>query len=1290
MYPGMGQELFQTCARFRESILSYQKICDSLGLPPVVHLIAESDTKRTEEASVTQSQLILAFIELALADLWMSWGVKPDLLIGRSLGEYAALCVAGVLSVSDTFYLIGHRAAILQQRCTPFSYAMLVTNGKAEKIEQACKANNLTSCEIACKNAPNQTVASGKVQELERLEHLLKADGLKTTYLRLPFGFHSAQVEPILNDFERSTSSIQFCKPRIPVSSTLTGKIVDDADTFGAKYLTRQTREPVDFVGALRTCQASGKVNEHSLWIEIGPEAPTLGMIRSTLSTPPGRLLPSMKSNEQNWKTLCFSLSAGYLANLSIDWKSLHERYVDALTLLDLPSYAFDLKSFWAPYKQESLGADACLAAVPETTRAPLSTCLQHVVEESFTADSGTATFVSHTSDPKLYAVIQGHKIDGVALCPASVFSEMALTAAGYIYSKAVRTDSSPAMSIHKLEITHPVIVPGADAPQSIRVKASKMTGSPIVKVSFSSAASESSSSHENGSCQIRFGEKDDWKQEFSRTLHLVRKRADSIQSSAVAGQGHRLLRPFVYKLFSSLVHYSEAYQGIEEAFLDEGYRESTARIRLRPNSNAGQFVRNPYWIDNLVHLAGFVLNGDATKPDDVAYMAASIDVFYLIEELSDAEEYTCYVSIQDSVEKKDHLVGDAYVFHGETLMALCAGISFQKMPRKVLAAVLGKNPSGAAVAATRAPQSGVNASANAIRATRENSSKPEAVNVDLSEAQQRGRTKPRDNAPLTRDSISEQLLDLVASESGFEREDMESGTSFADMGVDSLMSITIISAAKNNLGLELPAAFFQNYPTVHELQQQLSTPGTDEEEEDDSSSNVSSSSDRELSASETDPSSSEENSSSLDDSTHKPRTGTTSPNSSTTPPSSLEQHKPPVQTLPTAAAEPQPSSDPNPKLVLLQGRPTSSLSPLFLATDGAGSATAYIHLPPLPQNRRMYALESPYLSNPEHYNCTVEQFCALWIASIRALQPHGPYYLGGWSAGAVYAYELARQLTAQGDAIQFLFLMDMRVPKPMTDAIEPNMALIEQAGLVTGIKRTGQILTEASTRLKAHLVATVKALIRYQPVPLDPAQRPAHAVIVWAKRGISEEGAARMQDIDRERIEQENQDKNVMADQSTGIKGWFFAQRKAFGPNGWDEMVGAAIECETVEADHFSMVQHPGVGFFFLFLVLRFELLLFIVGSCRVLTLVCRSRLWARYSGVASKRLRGRPRSECVSGGRGRVSPSSQSTWVELDVGWVYWGNFSTKRALVFFFYLKVFFGFFCCFSLQIATSLT
>ena len=1221
VYPGMGKQLFETSATFRDSIFSYQKICDSQGLPYVVDIIAD-DSADIESKNMAQIQLAIVFTELALAELWKSWGLQPDLLIGHSLGEYAALCVSGVLSVSDALYLVGKRSTMIMEKCTPNSSGMLAVAASVKTIKEALANQDLASCEISCMNAPEMTVVSGTHKDLKSLQVLLNAR-VRTTFLKVTYGFHSAQIDPILEGLETSASGITFAKPQIPIASTLIGDIVSEVGTFSPEYLARQAREPVNFSGALNACKSKGYADEQTLWMEIGPDPVCLGLVRSTLQLPSERLLPSLKSNEENWKTISNAVSRAYLAKQPLAWVDFHHEYLGCLTLLELPTYAFDLKDYWSSYKQELLvpGASQTQAKLPAPAPAGPerihldTTCVQWVEKESFKGDDISATFSSNTSEPKLFAAIQGHLVDNTAICPATVFCDIALTAAKYLYEGANPGKVIPPMSLWALDITHPLVVPVSDPQQIIEISAAKSANRDwSVHVTFNSK--DKASSHEHGSCDVRFGKNDERKAEFARSLHLVNKRVDTLTNSAIAGLSHRLQRPIVYKLFTSLVNYGEKYQGLEEVYLDNtGYGDTAAQVKLGPNADAGTFTESPYWTDTIIHLAGFVLNGDVALSSDEAYISAGFEAFHIFDKLSDTKTYTTYVSMQPN-EKANVMTGDVYVFDGDRLIALCGGLYFHKMTKKVLRIIFGQGGQAPAKKAVQpkvpAPKAAVPAKPEPQAASTETSKQKALPDSDASSAYDSSASGANESSPPSsvdndnEPDVAQALLAIICAESGFDAADMEPSTEFADMGLDSLMSIAIISAAKRDLDLELPATFFTDNATVADITKEfgkaeaapvaaappappaapaVETP-TQVKETPAPVPALKPVHSTEYMANDPEP--------------YERLSDFETPNSSGGSSPAPEMMNPVKAAIPAPrptpkarkAAQPTPAaasakpdlSQYTSNVVLIRGKRSSKETPLMLITDGAGSAAAYIHLPALKTGTPIYALESPFLRDPFAYECSVEEVCALYVKGLKKTQPEGPYIVGGWSAGAVYAYEVSRQLLEAGEKLLGLILIDMRVPKAMPDALEPSVELIESAGLFTGVERAGQAESPQAKKLKQHLVSTVKALVFYTPKPVDPSNRPLNTTLIWAQKGLSEAGKENVLELpagEGSTMAEEHGEANMGQDEETetGMKSWFFAKRNAFGPNGWDKLVRGKVDCHVIDgADHFSMVVPPKV----------------------------------------------------------------------------------------------------------------
>lgn len=278
-------KLYRASTRFRELMNTYQLIASRHDLPGFLSIV--SGTTDLAGASPAQMQLAIVALELGVAHIFRTWGIIPNVAIGHSLGEYATLCLSAVFSPNDALYLVGRRAALLEQHLGSDSHAMLATPMATRKltacIQEERKAERLSGCSVACVNAPHATVASRTLSDVRALQDTLTGQSMRSTLLRVPFGSHSAQVEPILSEFEHIAAGIMFKKPIIPVASTLRGQLVDTDDIFDPSYLARQAREPVNFVGGLRALEAAGYAASTTLGIETDPDAGCLGVVSSTL-----------------------------------------------------------------------------------------------------------------------------------------------------------------------------------------------------------------------------------------------------------------------------------------------------------------------------------------------------------------------------------------------------------------------------------------------------------------------------------------------------------------------------------------------------------------------------------------------------------------------------------------------------------------------------------------------------------------------------------------------------------------------------------------------------------------------------------------------------------------------------------------------------------------------------------------------------------------------------------------------------------------------------------------------
>ena len=1202
-YLGMGMQLFKTCTAFRNSILEYNDICVQQGLPSFLRIITDT-TLDIFTLSPAQVQLGIVSLELALASLWQSWGLQPDIVIGHSLGEYPALCVAGVLSASDMLFLVGKRAELMDQNCTANTHAMLALQLPADSIRQRLSDGQYPSCEIACINGPNSSVASGEIEDIAKLNDYLQSSGVKTTLLEVPFAFHSQQMTPLLDGFEAIAQSVRFAKPNILVASTLLGAVIRDQGVFTANYLTRQARYPVNFLGALEACTAQQIIDNESLWVECGPSPSCLSLVRSTVGTSMDKVLPSLKRNEDCWMTISKSITNAYNNGVNIMWKDYEEEYIGALSLLELPSYAFDLENYWLQYEGDwSIKKGNLDPAHPSPTF--LTPCLQQVEAETFGKDSASVTFVSHLAEAQLHALARGHKVNGHGLCPSSVYADMAFTAASYIHSHMKPSMSVPAMDVRDMEIFQPLIAMPDSQTQIVKVSAVRKPGADSVELSFNSQ--NNSESKEHARCTVQYGDGKAWMASWAKNANIISDRIDRLKDSVKIGRAHEVLWKMIYKLFQVVVNYDENYHALKEVAMDNDLHEAAANIKFQTPAADGKFVYSPYWIDSIAQLGGFVLNGSPTVLDDVVYLSHGWKSMRIVGPLSEKRMYRSYVHMKPTG-VKGVFAGDVYLIDGEAIVAVCKGLKFQQMKRAILYSLL---------------------SAGISKPAQEEASLPFQTRAA------KNHTTPALNNPNVPFS---NILNTIASEIETDVSELVDDANLADLGVDSMLTISILNVLRPQTSLNLPSSLFSTYPTVAELRAffgkdpatQGSLVSNSKTGDDASDDSCPPSASTRSSAVYTPPSEASDDidiilsvlsseigikktevkpSTLFTDlgvdsllsisilSGIKEQTGRVLPSSffndyptladvqkklgaslvlSSSQADSTKSIKTnsiksekltnSVKSDSTNTAEPAEStSDFKCASVFLQGRPSSSKAALFLVPDGSGSARSYIDLPEFSSGILVYGLDSPFYTCPLDYTLSFEAVATLYVNEIRKLQPHGPYLIGGWSLGGIHAYEVSRQLLDEGEEIKGLFLIDSPCPGTLPPLPAPTFDILENAGIFAGMMKMGRKIPLAT---KQHFLASVNALEHWEHTRMAQDRKPGHVVVIWGKDGMWEG------------VSEENQKASMPKEGSEAntARDWLLGKRDDYGPSGWEKLTGVEVECHVVEGNHFSIMKHPKV----------------------------------------------------------------------------------------------------------------
>jgi len=434
-YPGMGRQFYETLSVFRDRLNHFDRLSCRLGFPSVIPLFTASHGANITDYEPVVVQLANVCMQIALASIWISWGVSPTATVGHSLGEYAALNIAGVLSDIDTVYLVGHRAKLLQEKCDKGTHSMVATFASESRIRDVAQG---LAFEVACINGETETVLSGTVQQMSQLQQVLTSSGIRNTLLKVPYAFHSSQIDPILAEFKAKSRSCVFHQPRIPVLSPLLGQVVTKSGVFGSDYIARHAREPVRMLAAVRAGSNAALVGESSLGIEFGPHPVVSEMIQGAIGSKL-RMLSTLRRNRDAWETLTQTLSALYSTGLQVKWDEYFRDLPSARTVLHLPAYSWDLKSYWIKYRNDwtltkgdlAPGAHLSLPPtvqkktdIPGTTIAPIekipvleSTTIHRVVEEKSEGGRFVMTVETNVSRPDINPIMQGHRVEGIGLC---------------------------------------------------------------------------------------------------------------------------------------------------------------------------------------------------------------------------------------------------------------------------------------------------------------------------------------------------------------------------------------------------------------------------------------------------------------------------------------------------------------------------------------------------------------------------------------------------------------------------------------------------------------------------------------------------------------------------------------------------------------------------------------------------------------------------------------------------------------------------------------------------------
>ncbi len=426
-YVGMGRGLCESQPIFRDALQHCNEILRRHWKgPTLLDVMYPEGTGADDPAALvhqtTYTQPALFALEYALAELWRSWGVVPDIVLGHSVGEYAAACVAGVMSVEDGLSLIAERARLMQAIHRRGKMAVVFASLDRVKSELNAVGGQVV---VAVINGPENIVISGDADAVDHLAAKFAADGVQVKLLNVSHAFHSPLMDEMLDEFERSAGSIEFNAPQTPLAANLTGQLMTAAPT--ARYWRDHLRNTVQFAeGMARIAEM-----RPTMLIEIGPTPSLLSMGRRCVPNLDVAWLPSLRAGQDDWQVIASSVAEYYVRGGQIDWRGWDRPW--PRRRLMLPTYPFQRSRHWYALDSTRLRMFAQDGATNAATAAgPIVHPLLGARLSTVWSNSLFETRLSARSP----AFLADHQVQGSPVTPAAAYIEQGLAAAEQLFGE--------------------------------------------------------------------------------------------------------------------------------------------------------------------------------------------------------------------------------------------------------------------------------------------------------------------------------------------------------------------------------------------------------------------------------------------------------------------------------------------------------------------------------------------------------------------------------------------------------------------------------------------------------------------------------------------------------------------------------------------------------------------------------------------------------------------------------------------------------------------------------------
>jgi acyl transferase domain-containing protein/surfactin synthase thioesterase subunit len=755
-YPRMGAELYRDEPVFRQEVDRCAEIVGNrLGRPLTdVLLCDQSDSNLIDETAYTQPALFA--LQAGLLALWRSWGIVPDVVLGHSVGEFAAAYCAGVYTLEQILGLLAERAGLMQ--ALPRDGAMAAIFSDGETVTRAIERLGRADIAIAALNAPHNTVISGARDAVTALVARFERLGIRCQLLTVSHAFHSPLMRPAATKFGRIAARVQGQTPNITWVSTVSATPMQKSPA--ARYWRDHALNPVRFADAMRALDQTGVSDV----LEIGPGNTLLALGRQCVNQNAKAWLGSLsKRGEMN--EILASLGQLYRRGYDVDWEGFNRPY--AGRRVSLPTYPFEHRRFW-------IEADA--TARP---RGPLSNGLTGVRLRSALPH---AQFES-TYSLQRFSYLDDHRIYGMPVLPTTVgLTALREAACQYFGSSAVEIANlqyREAMVLPESgeRIVQSILTPLGDSTAEFRFVSTGTNGADMWRTHMVGVARKEDAARNGQAAAPQFD-------------HIAQRCANSIP-----------IERYYETLRALGLEYGASFRAIET--LQRGDGEVLTRVRLPAHlSHDGQAGLHPALLDACLHLYPALVEGygdftQAAKERRRTYLPVSVERFRCAD-VRAREVWGHGVRRPSANDDADTFTIDVAIYGDDgRFAAAIEGLSLKSLPPEALrppvASEAGDSPEQIVEAdpAMRSAGRGTDA----------------AIRPQLKEAP---RAKRRE---LLVGFVRQQAMKTLGI-----TETIDAARPLRELGLDSLMSVTLVNRLEAALGIKVSTVKLIQGPSIEQL----------------------------------------------------------------------------------------------------------------------------------------------------------------------------------------------------------------------------------------------------------------------------------------------------------------------------------------------------------------------------------------------------------------------------------------------------------------------------------------